>query len=187
MPGYSKLAVRVSQTDRAGAARMGIACVGTPACLPSAVDSDTGAATMPRTAIYGLSSCLLAVSFLWSTPATPQEGHPLVGSWHGGWSLPDAPERRDLTVIMDWDGEVVTGLVNPVTDRGELENARLDSGDWSVHFEVEMRGEGTQTLRCVADGQIDKLGSDQRTLAGTWVCGGGRIRAEFQLTRDRDY
>lgn len=131
----------------------------------------------------------LTVLFLAATAPglRAQEGHPLVGSWHGDWGLPDSPDRRDLTVIMDWDGESVTGLVNPVTDRGELENARLDSSVWSVHFEVEMRGEDAETLRCVADGRIDKLGSDQRTLAGTWICGDGRIRAEFQLTRDRDY
>lgn len=121
------------------------------------------------------------------TGVRAQEGHPLVGSWHGDWSLPDGSEKSDLTVIMDWDGEAVTGLVNPVTDRGELENAKLDSSNWTVHFEVPMRGEGGATLRCAADGRLEKLGSDQRTLAGTWVCGGGRIRAEFQLTRDRDY
>ncbi len=38
----------------------------------------------------------------------------------------------DLTVIMDWDGTAVTGLVNPVTDRAPFQNAVLDSGDWSA-------------------------------------------------------
>ena len=36
-----------------------------------------------------------------------------------------------------------------------------------------------------ADGKIDRLGSDRRTLTGTWVC--GAVKEDFKLTRDRDY
>jgi hypothetical protein len=119
------------------------------------------------------------------TPLHAQEGHPLVGSWHGDWGPAESLDRKDLTVIMDWDGTSVTGLVNPVTDRAGLENARLDSSDWTVHFEVDLRSESGGTIRCVADGRLDRLGSDRRTLEGTWVC--GDLRAAFRLTRDRDY
>ena len=91
----------------------------------------------------------------------------------------------DLTVIMDWDGQRLTGLVNPVTDRARLQNATLDSGTWTVRFEVEVKGPADQMLHCVADGRLGQLGSDRRTLAGTWHC--GDLESEFEMTRDRDY
>lgn len=134
---------------------------------------------------YAFAPIVVILCLTWSAPLPAQEGHPLVGSWHGDWAMPDQADHRDLTVIMDWDGTAVTGLVNPVTDRAALENAKLDSSDWTVHFEARMRADDGERIRCVADGQIDKLGSDQRTIAGTWVC--GETHAEFHLTRDRDY
>jgi hypothetical protein len=91
----------------------------------------------------------------------------------------------DLTVIIDWDGQQMTGLVNPVTDRSALRNATLDSEDWTVRFEVDVKGPADQTLRCVADGRLERLGSDRRTLSGTWNC--GDLESEFEMTRDRDY
>ena len=40
-------------------------------------------------------------------------------------------------------------------------------------------------VRCLVDGKIDKLGSDRRTLTGSWNC--GATKADFKITRDRDY
>ena len=114
-----------------------------------------------------------------------QEGHPLVGSWHGDWGTSGSADRMDLTLIIDWDGSALTGLVNPVTDRAALENARLNSGDWTVSFEVTVLDRSGTTRRCMANGALDKLGSDRRELAGSWSC--GDIQADFHITRDRDY
>lgn len=91
----------------------------------------------------------------------------------------------DLTVIMNWDGRRVVGLVNPVTDRAQLQNAEIDSGNWTVRFEVDVKGQSDQMLHCVADGRLERLGSDRRTLSGSWNC--GILESEFELTRDRDY
>lgn len=118
-------------------------------------------------------------------PAVAQQGHPLTGSWHGEWGRPGSEDHMDLTVIMDWDGSAVTGLVNPVTDRAQLQNTRLDSDDWSVRFEVDVADASGETRHCVANGRLDRLGSDRRTLTGTWTC--GDLAAEFELIRDRDY
>jgi hypothetical protein len=118
-------------------------------------------------------------------PALAQQGHPLSGSWHGEWGRPGSDDHMDLTVIMEWDGTAISGLVNPVTDRARIRNPALDSSDWSVRFEVDVADASGQTLGCVANGTLDRLGSDRRTLAGTWVC--GSLEAEFQLVRDRDY
>ena len=124
-----------------------------------------------------------AATLMAASPGLGQQGHPLSGSWHGEWGPPG--DRMDLTVIMDWDGQRVTGLVNPVTDRAELQNATLDSGNWAVRFEVDVKGPSDRMLHCVADGRLERLGSDRRTLSGTWNC--GDLESEFEMTRDRDY
>jgi hypothetical protein len=116
--------------------------------------------------------------------AAAQEGHPLVGSWHGNWGSTPT-DRIDLTLIMDWDGKVISGVVNPGFDQFPLQNAKLNPKDWTVHFEVERKEKSGSTVHCALDGKIDKLGSDRRTLTGTWTC--GSTKGDFKLTRDRDY
>jgi hypothetical protein len=126
---------------------------------------------------------VVAAAMLAASPGFGQQGHPLAGSWHGEWGPPD--DRMDLTIIMNWDGQRVTGLVNPVTDRTQVQNVMLNSGTWMVRFEVDVRGPSDQTLHCTADGRLERLGSDRRTLSGSWNC--GDLQSEFEMTRDRDY
>jgi hypothetical protein len=129
--------------------------------------------------------CVLIVAIVaLAGPAAAQEGHPLVGSWHGDRGT-TAKNRSDVTLIMDWDGTQLTGLVNPGFDHMTLQNAKLNPKDWTVHFELDSKEPSGRTVRCVVDGKIDKLGSDQRTLTGTWTC--GAAKQTFKLTRDRDY
>jgi hypothetical protein len=119
-----------------------------------------------------------------TTSLAAQEGHPVVGSWHGDRGT--APKTRtDITVIMDWDGTQITGVVNPGFENMKLQNAKLTPKDWSLHFEVESKDASGRVSRCLVDGKIARLGSDRRTLTGTWVC--GAIKQDFTLTRDRDY
>ena len=124
------------------------------------------------------------LSFAGTASVVAQEGHPLVGSWHGDRGT-TARNRTDVTLIMDWDGAQVTGMVNPGFEHLALQNAKLNPKDWTVHFEVESKDAAGKTVRCLVDGKIDKLGSDTRTLAGTWTC--GTAKQTFTLTRDRDY
>ena len=123
--------------------------------------------------------CILNPAFL-----AAQEGHPLVGSWHGDRG--NGPKNRtDVTLIMDWDGTQITGVVNPGFDSMKLQNAKLTPKDWSLHFELDSKDAAGKATRCMVDGKIDRLGSDRRTLAGTWVC--GTVKQDFKVTRDRDY
>ena len=127
---------------------------------------------------------IAVLCFAGAAPLVAQEGHPLDGSWHGD-RRPNAKTRTDVTLIMDWDGTQVTGMVNPGFEHMALQNAKLNPKDWTVHFEVESKDAAGKTVRCLVDGKIDKLGSDTRTLAGTWTC--GTVKQTFTLTRDRDY
>jgi len=125
----------------------------------------------------------LVLAGLIAGPVVAQEGHPLVGSWHGNWGT-SATSRTDITVVMDWDGKVISGIVNPGFDQMMMQNAKLNPKDWTVHFELD-RKETSGVVHCLLDGKIDRLGSDRRTLTGTIAC--GATKGDFKLTRDRDY
>ena len=121
--------------------------------------------------------------------AVAQEGHPLVGSWHGNWGF-DASTRRDLTVVIDYtpDGAGVAGLANPGYDHAALQRLEVTTpspADWKVSFAVDLKDKSGATTRYVAQGTLAKIGSDRRTLTGTWTA--GTQRGDFALTRDRDY
>ena len=67
-----------------------------------------------------------AVSVMSSLPAAAQEGHPLKGTWYGDFGSAPTGPRRDLTVVMDWDGKTITGTVNPGKNAVPLKTATLD-------------------------------------------------------------
>jgi hypothetical protein len=50
---------------------------------------------------------------------------------------------------------------------------------------VELKDRAGKPTRYVAEGRLDKIGSDRRTLTGTWTA--GTATGDFKLTRDRDY
>lgn len=132
--------------------------------------------------------CFLACLAL-AVVAPAQEGHPLVGSWHGDWGM-NAKDRTDLTVIIDYtpDGSDVTGLINPGYEHATIQNLQLTVlkvDDWHVKFEVELKDKSGKATRYTADGKLDKIGSDRRTLIGSWTA--GTAKGDFRLTRDRDY
>ena len=127
---------------------------------------------------------MVFVSVVVPASVLAQEGHPLVGSWHGDRGT-NAKNRTDVTLIMDWDGTQLTGVVNPGFESMALQNAKLTPKGWTVHFELDSKDASGKTVRCNVDGKIDRLGSDTRTLTGTWIC--GAAKQDFKLTRDRDY
>jgi hypothetical protein len=109
-----------------------------------------------------------------------QEGHPLVGTWHGVWGPKDS--RTDVTVVMNWDGKQVNGIMNPGPDSVKLQNAALDPAVWGVHFEVDIKDKTGKMTHAVADGKIDDVTQIRRTIVGTWKQGGQTY--EFKLQRD---
>ena len=125
-------------------------------------------------------SCLLAW-LLTVALVSGQEGHPLVGSWHGTWG-PNAKERNDVTVIMLWDGKVISGMINPGADAGKLQNASLDPKGWAVHFESELKDGSGKLVHVVADGKIENITSLRRGIAGTWTQ--GSVKGDFKISRD---
>ena len=105
--------------------------------------------------------------------AMAQEGHPLKGSWIGVWESNEA-HGESVVVIMDWDGERISGVINPGTDNIEIDEATLDPDDWSVHIEADAQTDAGRSIRYVIDGTIRELELPSRSLIGTWRSQEGR-------------
>src|SRR5438874_48925 len=57
--------------------------------------------------------------------------------------------------------------------------------DWIFKFEVDLKDKTGKATHYVAEGKLDQIGYDQRTLKGSWTA--GTTKGDFKLTRDRDY
>jgi hypothetical protein len=120
----------------------------------------------------------LVVVVGWTTSVPAQQGHPLVGSWSGDWG-PGADERQRVLLLLDYDGQAISGVINPGRAPVALTTATLDPADWSVRFEVAP-GEQTGGVRYLIEGRIENLGSiTERTIAGTWIQ--GERRGDFRI------
>ena len=115
---------------------------------------------------------LAAACLLFITSITAQEGHPLTGTWAGDWGAPGAP-RTHITMVMNWDGKAVTGLINPGPDAILLTGVSVDWGTWTVRFEAK---------GISAEGRLEDIGSYHRRIVGTWNQGGAK--GDLKLTRE---
>jgi hypothetical protein len=114
-------------------------------------------------------------------PASPQEGHPLSGTWTGD-SGATPTTRQHLTIVLNWDGKAITGLVNPGPDGGSLRSVTLDPATWTVRLEGELKDASGRPTPFSGEGKIENLGSIHRTIKGTWKQ--GTATGDFRLTRD---
>src|SRR3954453_23856141 len=101
-----------------------------------------------RRSIIAIAICALWGSLQIGQPITTtvvhaQEGHPLTGTWAGDWG-PTASERTHLTVVMNWNGKALAGLLNPGPDQAALSSITLDPATWMVHFEADAKNASGQ-------------------------------------------
>jgi hypothetical protein len=129
-----------------------------------------------RKVVIAIAIALLYPAFLWA-----QEGHPLTGTWAGDWVTP-ASERTHVTMVVNWDGKMLTGLLNPGPDQATLSSVTLDPATWTVHVEADTKDAGGRPVHVTADGKLEDIASYHRTLSGTWTQ--GATKGTFKLTRD---
>jgi len=115
----------------------------------------------------------LTIATLLIPNAMAQEGHPLKGSWIGVWEGNET-HGENVVVILDWDGERISGVINPGTDNIEIDEATLDPDDWSVHLEANAQTDAGRSIRYVIDGTIQELELPSRSIIGTWRSQEGR-------------
>ena len=106
-------------------------------------------------------------------PALSQLGHPAKGSWSGYWGPDEAGQRRML-LLLDWEGNEITGTINPGRNGVEIDRAVLDASTWTLTIEAAMprNGSSGQSEPFVAEGKLENLGSwTSRRYAGTYRLG----------------
>lgn len=133
---------------------------------------------------------LAALFIALAATAFAQEGHPLVGTWHGTYG-PAAPQsastkasgdgRTDVTIVLEYDGKAITGMMNPGPDAIRFDRVTLDPGNWSVHFEATSKARG-KAAPIVIDVTVQDVTNRRRTLVGTWSQDG--VRNDFEASRD---
>jgi hypothetical protein len=112
-----------------------------------------------------------------SVLATAQEGYPLDGTWRGEYGQPGA-EGTLAVVVMNWDGAVIHGRINPGRNTINFTSASLNAENWAVHFEAA----DPDGKPIVVDGVLENIGSYKRTITGTWKL--GDVESPIVLTRE---
>jgi hypothetical protein len=113
-------------------------------------------------------------------PAAAQEGHPLKGSWLGTWTG-NTTHSPDVVLVLNWDGKVITGIINPGTDNLSIKNATLNPDGWVVHFEADAKDASGRALTYVIDGKIENLHVPNRGITGRWK--NQKESGEFKVNR----
>jgi hypothetical protein len=108
----------------------------------------------------------LIASLLAAPWAFAQEGHPLKGSWLGSWESNET-HGENVLLILDWDGESITGMINPGTDNISVSRASLNPEGWVLTLEAEGQSDG-ERVHYVIEGRIENLELPNRSIVGTW-------------------
>ena len=110
-----------------------------------------------------------------------QEGHPLTGTWSGDWG-PTTTQRTHITLVMNWEGKNISGILNPGPDAVQIPSIFLDVTNWTVRIEADAKDPSGSPVHITAEGKIDDLASYHRKIIGTWRQ--GNARGDFRITRD---
>jgi hypothetical protein len=120
-------------------------------------------------------------------PAAAQEGHPLAGTWYGDYEA--GKQKRDLTIIMKWDGKSATGTMNPGPSAVPIKSATLDITPGKPAADGRDSTEGTPPIfkvtfeadGMVFEGTVLNPVAGNRRITGTWTR--GAERGIFQIRR----
>jgi len=110
---------------------------------------------------------LLGVFLLVAAVAVAQEGFPLDGTWRGERQAAGETPAT-VVMIMQWDGQKVTGVINPGPKAIQISDAKLIPDGWRVTVAAT-----TASGENIAfEGTIAELGAYNRSISGTWTEGG---------------
>src|SRR4029079_8856248 len=98
--------------------------------------------------------------------AFAQEGHPLAGTWRGTWG-PGPADRHNVTLVLEWDGKAITGMIDPGPHAIRFEKVTLEPSKWSVRFEAAPKNASPILIEAT----IQDVTNRRRSLVGTWAQG----------------
>ena len=117
-----------------------------------------------------LAALLLAAAAL----ANAQEGFPLDGTWRGERQAAGGAPTT-IVMVLQWDGQKVTGVINPGPRAIQIADAQLFPAGWRVTLAAKnAAGEPISFQGVLAD-----LGKYNRSVAGTWTEGGHKYSVRF--------
>ena len=123
---------------------------------------------------------VLAVFFLLTSALAgmviAQEGHPIKGTWRG--TITTGSTTRPLLIIMDYDGENITGMINPGRSSYRFSSSELDASNWLFKADATTR-EGVEISM---QATLQDIGARNRFLEGAWSEGGSTY--PFKVTRE---
>jgi len=105
----------------------------------------------------------------------------MTGTWAGDWGA-SATQRNHLTLIMNWDGKNVTGVINPGPDSIQLGSVYLDVTNWMVRIEADTKDATGKAVHVSAEGKLEDISSPHRKITGSWQQ--GTVKGDFRLVRD---
>jgi hypothetical protein len=120
---------------------------------------------------------LLAAVMGFAVTTAAQEGHPLAGTWYGDYGT--GSQKKDLTVIMKWDGRSVTRLINPGPAAVTIKSAVMDITPGKPAPEGQQSTTGVPPVFHVRfevdgitfEGTIQNPVAGNRRITGTWARG----------------
>lgn len=113
---------------------------------------------------------------LFSCVANAQEGHPYEGTWRGTIGTGDS--AQPVVMIIDYDGESLSGMINPGRNSYRFENATHDAPNWKLDVTTQDRAGATIAFSAV----MHEIGSVNRYMEGTWTQAGQELA--FKITRE---
>jgi len=105
-----------------------------------------------------------------------QEGHPFKGTWRGEITMPGGSQA--VVIIMNYDGENITGMINPGRQSYNFSRADLDAPNWTLNASATTRDGIDVSLT----GTLQEIGARNRHIDGTWKQGG--LSFPFRITRE---
>jgi hypothetical protein len=104
---------------------------------------------------------------LFAAAANAQEGFPLDGTWRGDLEgVGKAPVT--IVVVMQWDGQKVSGVINPGQSAIQIGEARLTPEGWRVTISAQ----SADGKPIAFEGTLSELGSYHRAITGRWTADG---------------
>lgn len=142
--------------------------------------------------------CFMSV-LLCAASARAQEGNPAKGTWLGHWGPTLTVESR-VVVVIDDDGKVLSGVLNPGPNAVPLKTARLDITPgkpspgkglppilpvFKLYFEVDTKDAAGNPVSIVAEGTMHAVALYNRWVEGTWTrtSAGKKVESAFKITR----
>ena len=136
-----------------------------------------------RTSPFSKLTVMLVVSLLaLSAPARTlaQHGHPLVGTWSGYWGE-NAEQRNRVLLLIEYDGQRLSGIINPGRSPVPITEASLDPDTWTVTLEGDRQDADGKVVHYRIEGTIENVTSPvERAITGSWT--EGTDQGEFLVT-----